>query len=141
MNSDEFDQHAGTIAAMVTERREHTASGGCPNPACLGQAGMEAFRNAAGLDPIWPHNIALVAITLLADASGRLDELERLLEAQRGLTADAAAQAMNLDADLVDAHGQIAGLEQRVSGLLAEVTAWEESADVIGPVLPVADHE
>jgi hypothetical protein len=31
-----------------------------------------------------------------------------------------------VDADLVDAHGQIAGLEQKVAALLAELTVMEE---------------
>lgn len=70
----------------------------------------------------------------------RIKDLERWLEIQRKMTADAAACAMRADADLVDAHGQIAGLEQQVASLTAELTLWEESADVIGPVIPVADH-
>lgn len=141
MNDEDFAAHAGTIAAMVIERREHVAEGVCREIACMGPAAILAMREAAAADPRWLPYLVRVAITLLADSQSRIDELERAIEIQRGLTADSAAAAMRLDADLVDGHGQVAGLELRVSSLLAELTLREDSAGVIGPVLPVAEHE
>lgn len=139
------EENAAMLAELSAAWRLHHEQTRCAEVQCTGD--MAALRTMQARYGIEATAVICSAVYLLAGAAGtcddqdeRIAELGRLLEVQRGLTADAAAQAIHLDADLVDAHGQIAGLEQRVSGLLAELTAWEESAGVIGLVLPVADH-
>jgi hypothetical protein len=93
----------------------------------MGPASMPSFLVAAAVDPAWPAKLVPVAVAMLAEAVGRMEELDQLLEIQRGMTADAAACAMRVDADLVDAHGRIADLEKKVGSLTAELTLWEEA--------------
>jgi hypothetical protein len=124
MTDEEYEASVRAIESMVSERRKHTT---CAKRACMGPASMPAFLVAAAVDPAWPAKLVPVAVAMLAEAAIRAGELDRLLEIQRGMTADAAACAMRVDADLVDAHGRIADLEQRVASLTAELTLWEES--------------
>jgi hypothetical protein len=139
VDSDQFEQNAQALVSMIQERREHLAAGRCNDPGCIGPAATLALRNAVAVDPGWPSVLVLVAVAMLADDRERIEKLEAALEIQRKMTADSAAAAMGLDADLVDAHGRIAGLERSLASALAELTLWEESSDVIGPVLPVAE--
>jgi hypothetical protein len=72
--------------------------------------------------------VILSAVCLLAAADQGsaaqerlIADLRRQLEVQRGLTADAAAQTMRMDASLVAAYGTIEGLEERLATFLPPV--------------------
>jgi hypothetical protein len=126
MTREEYEENAQCLRSMLDERREHHAGQECGNLTCMGEPANVSFRAALDADPRWPVRLVLTAVTMMAGHQDRIEDLERRLEVQRQMTADAAASAMRLDADLVDAHGQIAGLEQRVAALLAELTVMEE---------------
>jgi hypothetical protein len=128
MTREEYEQNAQCLNSMVAERRAHAAEN-CGGLTCMGDPANVSLRAGISADPRWPIRLVLAAVTMMAGDRERIEELERLLEVQRGMTADAAACAMRVDADLVDAHGQIAGLEQKVAALLAELTVMEESPD------------
>jgi hypothetical protein len=126
MTREEYEQNAQCLNSMVAERRGHAAEN-CGGLTCMGEVANVSLRAGISADPRWPTRLVLAAVTMMAGDRERIEEFERRLEIQRQMTADAAASAMRLDADLVDAHGQIAGLEERVAALLAELTAYEES--------------
>jgi hypothetical protein len=127
MTREEYEQNAQCLKSMVDERRRHAAEN-CGGLTCMGEAANVSLRAGISADPRWPIRLVLAAVTMMAGDRERIEEFERRLEIQRQMTADAAACAMRVDADLVDAQGQIAGLEERVAALLAELTAYEESA-------------
>lgn len=127
MTREEYEQNAQCLGSMIDERRKH-ASEDCIGLTCMGEPANVSLRAGIGADPRWPIRLVLVAVTMMAGHRDQIEDLERRLEVQREMTADAAASAMRMDADLVDAHGQIAGLEQKVASLTAELTLWEESS-------------
>lgn len=126
MTREEYEQNARCLKSMVDERRRH-ATEECRGLTCMGEPANVALRAGISTYPRWPIELVLVAVALMAEHQERIEDLERRLEVQRQMTADAAASAMRLDADLVDAHGQIAGLEERVASLTAELTLWEDA--------------
>jgi|tagenome__1003787_1003787.scaffolds.fasta_scaffold20179237_3 hypothetical protein len=125
MSGSEQESNMQVLGSMVEDRRAHKAAG-CTGLTCMGEVSTEAFAAAINVDGTFPVRLVLTAVAVMADEQNRTEELERRLEVQRQMTADAAASAMRVDADLVDAHGQIAGLEQKVAALLAELTVMEE---------------
>jgi hypothetical protein len=125
MTREEYEENTRVLAAMVDERRKAHGGGGCDDPACMGPDAMRAFIDAVRVDAGWPAKLVLAAVAVMAGQVERVEELERLLEVQRGMTADAAACAMRVDADLVDAQGRVADLERSVASLTAELTLWE----------------
>jgi hypothetical protein len=125
MTREEYEQNRQCLEAMIEQRREHVGEG-CGGLTCMGEPANMSLRAGINVDPGWPVRLVLTAVTMMAGHQDRIENLERRMEVQRQMTADAAASAMRLDADLVDAHGQIAGLEERVAALLAELTVMEE---------------
>jgi hypothetical protein len=124
MTREEYEQNAQCLNSMVAERRKH-ADENCGGLTCMGEAANVSMRAGISADPRWPVRLVLAAVTMMAGHQDRIEELERLLDLQRGMTADAAACAMRVDADLVDAQGRIADLERSVASLTAELTLWE----------------
>jgi hypothetical protein len=125
MSHGEYAGNVEVLGSMIEDRRVHQAAG-CTGLACMGEASTGAFVAAINVDGNFPVRLVLTAVAVMADHQKLIEDLERRLEIQRQMTADAAVSAMRVDADLVDAHGQIAGLEQKVAALLAELTVMEE---------------
>jgi hypothetical protein len=125
----EYDRLARILWTCAALRDRHTAQtpecGG--EPLCVGEDAFAVLADACRRSPGAARWINLAAVGELSRVRGELlagmDEL-----------ADVSAKAMRLDADLVDAHGEIDDMRERLDAAEAELERWNAAADVIGPV-------
>lgn len=116
---------------LVPEAREHAEAGTCPSlPLCPGPYVKERLEQIPG------HMVGLVLVAL-----AEIGQEREAMRIQVGLTKDALT-AMDLAGERADAAeaereralDRIDDLERKLATVEAELTNWEDAADVIGPV-------
>jgi hypothetical protein len=142
-----YREYADMIAAMVDGRRKHESEHrDCSAaPLCLGPAQMQALT-LLSIDPPAMVMVIVAAAGELDMAGRRVAELMRRLDIQRELTAAATRAADENEARAKvaeDAEQALAAAvddkDNEIARLAAELTAWEEAAEVLAPTHPTEE--
>lgn len=142
----EYAELAGVLSRMIESRREHRRrEPGCPSePVCIGAEAVRYVDAGMAADRQFVGKMLSVAVGQLSDAEDHVAELCRDLTETRGMLADTARQ-LEASAEAAEQErrehlAQINSLTAVVGELQGKLTAWEDAADVIGPVgLPTED--
>jgi hypothetical protein len=127
----EYDRLAALLTACARWARAHVDED--PDcgaaPLCIGDGVELLSLTASAGGPGTERLINLVAVGEIARITAELDTA-------RAELADVAAQAMRMDAELLDAHGHLGTVLDRLAEIEAELRQWNDAADVVGPVHP-----
>lgn len=137
-----YRESADELAEMVRSHDEHMRRvPDCTGaPLCIGPAMVTRLATAQLTDRGYASKLVLVAVGEMSRMQAEIRQLSGSLEAQRGLTNDVARaheSAMERAAHAEDEQqillGRIDDLEAQIGTMLAELTSWEEAADVLAP--------
>jgi hypothetical protein len=144
-----YREGAEFLQKMVGIRRAHVhAVPECSAaPLCVSALGLINVAGYTSGDPYLTRDLILVAIGEMSRLGDELEGVRRSLDIQRGLTNDAIRahdSAMRRADDAEEEQQRLLAMlddtEHRLSGALAELTVWEESADHLSPAaLPVIE--
>lgn len=133
--------YRSVVADMVESRNEHekTAPDCGMAPMCVGPRAMVAFARTSSGDSRFPINVIMAAVGEIADLERQVAELADRLEVQRVLTADAVEAWDEGRMEIAKLDDQVRDLDMRCAGLQGELDAWDDVADMIGPIVKRED--
>lgn len=142
-----YDLSVSELATLMREQIRHQEE--VPDcdakPICIGPAGIIALSTRLYGDPAVALDLIMTAVGELNRLTRERDDAVRRVEAQRDVATDMMARhektLTTASCENQRLVGKVDALENELAVVQAELTAWEESADVVGPVLPIADRE
>lgn len=121
----------GLLEVILSEKQAHIAEGCTSQPLCPGVDGGAHLKAAVAVTG--SSALILAGLTMVA-ASREEVAIERALRRDVAVALELAgerADAAQAERDRVLARNE--DLQRRLATVEAELTAWEEAADVIGP--------
>lgn len=137
----EYERSKTLVESLIAMRAMHVHEGCSQAPLCLGPAGGAALIGHVGEVSAVTVSLLLTSLAMLSDTRDHADDVSRRLLIQRGLTND-AIRAHESAMDRADEAERQIGcltadvdeLRRKLASAEAELTLWEDSADVVGPV-------